>query len=96
MIFWSSNVQMLGQSQTFRNSHYFNAVKTDDSVDNWYYVDSCYNDIYVECMGRNRVETDGNMTHSYFLISHTSLAKQFDGNFDEIDTLYTDKATDTM
>ena len=86
---------MLGQSQTFRNSHYFNAVKTDDSVDNWYYVDSCYNDIYVECMGRNRVETDGNMTHSYFLISHTSLAKQFDGNFDEIDTLYTDKATDT-
>ena len=86
---------MLGQSQTFRNSHYFNAVKTDNSVDNWYYVDSCYNDIYVECMGRNRVETDGNMTHSYFLISHTSLAKQFDGNFDEIDTLYTDKATDT-
>ena len=94
-IFWRSNVQMLGQSKTFRNSHYFNAVKTDDSVDNWYYVDSCYNDIYVECMGRNRVETDGNMTHSYFLISHTSLAKQFDGNFDEIDTLYTDKATDT-
>lgn len=94
-IFWRSDVQMLGQSQTFRNSHYFNAVKTDNSVDNWYYVDSCYNDIYVECMGRNRVETDGNMTHSYFLISHTSLAKQFDGNFDEIDTLYTDKATDT-
>ena len=94
-IFWRSDVQMLGQSKTFRNSHYFNAVKTDDSVDNWYYVDSCYNDIYVECMGRNRVETDGNMTHSYFLISHTSLAKQFDGNFDEIDTLYTDKATDT-
>ena len=94
-IFWRSDVQMLGLSQTFRNSHYFNAVKTDNSVDNWYYVDSCYNDIYVECMGRNRVETDGNMTHSYFLISHTSLAKQFDGNFDEIDTLYTDKATDT-
>ncbi len=94
-IFWRSNVQMLGQSQTFRNSHYFNAVKTDDSSDNWYYVDSCYNDIYVECMGRNRVETDGNMTHSYFLISHTSLAKQFDGNFDEIDTLYEDKSTDT-
>ena len=94
-IFWRSNVQMLGQSQTFRNSHYFNAVKTDDSVDNWYYVDSCYNDIYVECMGRNRVETDGNMTHSYFLISHTSLAKQFDGNFDYIDTLYENVATDT-
>ena len=49
-IFWRSDVQMLGQSQTFRNSHYFNAVKTDNSVDNWYYVDSCYNDIYVECM----------------------------------------------
>lgn len=94
-IFWRSNVQMLGKSQTFRNSHYFNAVKTEDDSDNWYYVDSCYNDIYVECMGRNRVETDGNMTHSYFLISHASLADRFDGNFDEIDTLYEDKSKDT-
>ena len=92
-IFWRSDVQMLGKAQTFRNSHYFNAVKTDTS-DNWYYVDSCYNDIYIECMGRNRVETDGNMTHNYFLVSYTNLADRFEGNFDEIDTLHKDNATD--
>lgn len=61
----------------------------------WYYVDSCYNDIYVECMQRNRVETDGNMTHSYFLVSDTTLRDQFKGNFDYIDTLYENVATDT-
>lgn len=93
-IFWRSDVQMLGKAQTFRNSHYFNAVKTDDNSDNWYYVDSCYNDIYVECMGRSRVETDGNMTHNYFLVSYTNLADRFEGNFDEIDTLHKDNATD--
>lgn len=46
-------------------------------------------------MQRNRVETDGNMTHSYFLVSDTTLRKQFDGNFDYIDTLYENVATDT-
>lgn len=93
-IFWNSNVTMLGEPNQFRNSHYFNAVNMGDQ-NKWYYVDSCYNDIYVECMGRNRVETDGNMVHSYFMVSHTTLAKQFDGNYDQIETLYETKATDT-
>lgn len=35
------------------------------------------------------------MTHSYFLVSDTTLRKQFDGNFDYIDTLYENVATDT-
>ena len=89
---WNSEVEMLGEKSNFNNPHFFSAAKVDGK---WYYVDSCYNDIYVECMQRNRVETDGNMTHSYFLISDTSLRKQFKGNFDYIDTLYEDVATDT-
>ena len=95
-IFWNSQVEMLGEKNAFQNSHYFNAVRLDPTKDDkWYYIDPCYNDIYVECMGRNRVETDGNMTHSYFLISHDSLADQFKGNFDKIETLYENKSSDT-
>ena len=89
---WKSEVKMLGEKSEFNNPHFFSAAKVDGK---WYYVDSCYNDIYVECMQRNRVETDGNMTHSYFLVSDTTLRKQFDGNFDYIDTLYENVATDT-
>ena len=92
---WNSNVTMLGEEKLFDETHFFNAVRLDKNADTWYYIDPCYNDIYVECMGRNRVETDGNMTHSYFLISHDSLAEQFDGNYREMDTLYADKAKDT-
>lgn len=92
-IFWNSDVQMLGEAQTFRNSHYFTAVNLGDQA-KWYYIDSCYNDIYVECMGRNRVETDGNMVHSYFLVSQSTLESQFKDNYDQIETLYADKATD--
>lgn len=89
---WKSEVEMLGEKSEFNNPHFFSAAKVDGK---WYYVDSCYNDIFVECMQRNRVETDGNMTHSYFLVSDTTLRKQFDGNFDYIDTLYENIATDT-
>ena len=89
---WKSEVEMLGEKSEFNNPHFFSAAKVDGK---WYYVDSCFNDIYVECMQRNRVETDGNMTHSYFLVSDTTLRKQFDGNFDYIDTLYENVATDT-
>lgn len=89
---WNSEVEMLGETSNFNNPHFFSAAKVDGK---WYYVDSCYNDIYVECMQRNRVETDGNMTHSYFLVSDTTLRDQFKGNFDYIDTLYENVATDT-
>lgn len=92
-IFWNSDVKMLGENQTFRNSHYFSAVNLGDQA-KWYYIDSCYNDIYIECMGRNRVETDGNLVHSYFLVSHDTLENQFDGNYDKIETLYADTAND--
>ena len=88
---WDSEVEMLGETSKFQSPHFFSATKVDGK---WYYVDSCYNDIYVECMQRNRVETDGNMTHSYFLVSDTTLRQQFDGNFDTIDTLYENVATD--
>lgn len=88
---WNSEVEMLGETSNFNNPHFFSAAKVDGK---WYYVDSCYNDIYVECMQRNRVETDGNMTHSYFLVSDTTLRDQFKGNFDYIDTLYENVATD--
>ena len=57
-------VEMLGETSNFNNPHFFSAAKVDGK---WYYVDSCYNDIYVECMQRNRVETDGNMTPFLFL-----------------------------
>lgn len=89
---WNSEVEMLGETSNFNNPHFFSAAKVDGK---WYYVDFCYNDIYVECMQRNRVETDGNMTHSYFLVSDTTLRDQFKGNFDYIDTLYENVATDT-
>lgn len=93
---WKSDVSMYGNTETFNNPHYFSAVKapTSSGDESWYYVDSCYNDIYVECLQRNRVETDGNMSHSYFLISDTTLRKQFDGNYEYIDSLYKDKSSD--
>lgn len=94
---WDSDVEMYGEKSHFNNAHFFSAVKVPnkDNKQKWYYVDSCYNDIYVECMQRNRVETDGNMTHSYFLISDSSLRSQFKGNFAYIDTLYKDVSNDT-
>ena len=88
---WDSKVKMYGVKQDFNNPHYFSAVKVDGK---WYYIDSCYNDIYVECLQRNRVETDGNLSHSYFLISDKSLREQFDGNYQYIDTLYKDDSTE--
>ncbi|MDO4170862.1 MAG: fibronectin type III domain-containing protein [Lachnospiraceae bacterium] len=89
---WNSQIEMLGEKSAFQNPHFFNAVKVNNK---WYYIDTCYNDIYVECLQRNRVETDGNMKHSYFLVSDSSLRKQFNGNFDYIDTLYKDLAINT-
>lgn len=93
---WDANVTLLGEDKKFEETHYFNAVRTNPESDTWYYIDSCYNDIYVECMGRNRVETDGNMTHSYFLVSNSTLEQQFDGNYSGIDCLYKENMNDTQ
>ena len=86
---WDADVTMLGEDSHFDQPHFFNAVKLDGK---WYYLDSCYDDISVECMDRNRVETDGNMTHMYFLCSDNSMRQWYDGNFSSIDTLYEDLA----
>lgn len=91
---WDSDVTMLGEITHFNEPHFFNAVNMG-SQDKWYYVDSCYNDIYVECMQRNRVETDGNMTHMYFLCSDKTLRDWFEDNFEYIDTAYESRSQES-
>lgn len=72
-------------------THYWNAVKVDGQ---WFYVDPCYTDVYTEVMSRDRVETDGDMNHTYFLFSDTSARKLYDGNFSSLRSLYENEATD--
>ncbi len=91
-IIYDADVSMFGAASIFASSHYWNAVKADGK---WYYIDPCYTDIYIECMMRDRVETDGNMNHLYFMISDTSVRKLYDGSYSEINTLYENIATDT-
>ena len=76
-ITFTDDVVMFGEEQpNFASDHYWNAVKVDGT---WYYLDSCYNDVYTEVMARDRVEYDGYVNHMYFLFSHTSAANLFDG-----------------
>lgn len=87
----------------FNEPHYFNAIRLDaethrlsDSEETpldekgycWYYTDACYDDINVEVISQYRVETDGNISHMYFLNSPQSFLDMFDGNFDYFDSLY--------
>ena len=82
---------MYGEEQEdFGSDHYWNAVKVDGK---WYYVDPCYTDVYTEVMSRDRVETDGDMNHVFFLFSDTSARKLYDGNFSTLRSLYTNAAT---
>ena len=91
-ISFQSNVTMYGEEQEdFGSDHYWNAVKVDGQ---WYYVDPCYTDVYTEVMSRDRVETDGDMNHTYFLFSDTSARKLYDGNFSSLRSLYENEATD--
>ncbi|MGN0704740.1 MAG: S-layer homology domain-containing protein [Lentihominibacter sp.] len=89
---FDAEITMFGQDSNFSEVHYWNAVKIDG---NWYYVDPCYIDIYVECMNRDRVETDGNLNNLYFLFSDTTCRDMYEGNIDVLYTLYEDIATDT-
>lgn len=90
-ISFQSNVTMYGEEQEeFASDHYWNAVKVDGQ---WYYVDPCYTDVYTEVMSRDRVETDGDMNHTFFLFSDTSARKLYDGNFSTLRSLYTNAAT---
>ena len=69
----------------FNETHYFNAVKLENE---WYYIDACYDDVYCEVMTQYRVETDGNISHNYFLFAPTSALNMFDANIDYIDSAY--------
>lgn len=91
-ISFQSDVTMYGEEQEdFESDHYWNAVKVDGQ---WFYVDPCYTDVYTEVMSRDRVETDGDMNHTYFLFSDTSARKLYDGNFSSLRSLYENEATD--
>ena len=96
-ITFQAAVSMYGVPQPdFSSDHFWNAVKLDDGK--WYYIDPCYTDVWSEVMIRDRVETDGAMNHTYFLISDNSLRNMFSGNYDEdtgIVTLYNDLADNT-
>ena len=84
---------MYGEEQEdFGSDHYWNAVKVDGQ---WYYVDPCYTDVYTEVMSRDRVETDGDMNHVFFLFSDTDARKLYQGNFSVLRSLYQNEATDT-
>ena len=92
-ISFQSNVTMYGEEQEdFGSDHYWNAVKVDGQ---WYYVDPCYTDVYTEVMSRDRVETDGDMNHVFFLLSDTDARKLYQGNFSVLRSLYQNEATDT-
>ena len=85
-ITFSASTTMYGEkNDDFSSVHFWNAVKVDGE---WYYVDPCYTDIYTECMSRDRVETNGDMNHMYFLMSDTMARKMYDGYYTTIDTLY--------
>ncbi|MDY4923075.1 MAG: hypothetical protein SO117_08645, partial [Frisingicoccus sp.] len=90
-IIFDADATMFGETAPFGEAHYWNAVKLDGK---WYYVDPCYVDIYVECMNRDRVETDGNLNHLYFMFSDDSCRDMYKDNFKEIRTLYEGIATD--
>lgn len=89
---FNTSVTMYGEKQEdFSSEHYWNAVKVNGK---WYYIDPCYTDIYIECMLRDRVETDGNMNHMYFMFSDTTARQLYDGYYSDLGTLYEGIATD--
>ena len=97
-ITFKSSVSMFGKEDPdFGSDHYWNAVRLNGKC---YYVDPCYTDVYTEVMSRDRVETDGDMNHAFFLFSDTSARKLYDGNMDTtkpgdgLRTLYRKAATD--
>ena len=91
-ISFQSDVTMYGEEQEgFASDHYWNAVQIDGK---WYYIDPCYTDVYTEVMSRDRVETDGDMNHAFFLFSETSTESLYNGNYSNIRSLYKEVATD--
>lgn len=74
----------------FNSVHYYNAVKVtqEDGTSSWYCVDSAYDDINPEVMSQCRVETDGNISHKYFMISPVNMLGMFKDRMDYVDCLY--------
>jgi len=81
----------------FNNVHYFNAVRLEDAPQDpaagdmtgeWFYVDACYDDIYVECLSQYRAEAEGSVYHSYFLVSPQTMGKIWGDSIDYIDSLH--------
>ena len=90
---FDASATMFGETQdNFNSDHFWNAVQIDGQ---WYYVDPCYTDVFTEVMVRDRVETDGSMSHLYFMFSHQAAVDMYDGNYKEIKTLYETAASDT-
>ena len=74
-----------GFTGTFTEPHYYNVVKLDGK---WYNVDVCYDDIKTETLTQYRVETDGNCSHMYFLVSEQTLEDWYEGKYQYIDSLH--------
>ena len=76
--------------EMFGSSHYYNAVKVtqEDGSSAWYCIDSAYDDITTEVMDQCRVETKGNISHKYFMISPVNMLDMFKNSMDYIDCLY--------
>ena len=83
----------------FNNVHYYNMVrvpeapqtggtKDDPRNGDWFFVDVCYDDIYIECMMQYRAETDGSIHHDFFLASPLSMNKVWGESVDYIDNLH--------
>ena len=70
---YNPDFEMFGHpSSAFDAPHYWNAVRVNGK---WYYIDTCYSDIYIETLVRTRVETNGNMNHMFFMFSDDSARK---------------------
>ena len=89
---------MFGHTEkNFASDHYWNAVRIGEGkAAKWYYVDPCYTDVYTEVMSRDRVETDGDMSHAFFLFSDDSARDLYNGNFTTLRSLYKGIATDKI
>ena len=76
--------------EMFGSVHYYNAVKVtqEDGSSAWYCIDSAYDDITTEVMDQCRVETKGNISHKYFMISPVNMLDMFKNSMDYIDCLY--------
>ncbi|MCF2595151.1 dockerin type I domain-containing protein [Pseudoflavonifractor phocaeensis] len=71
--------------EMFGSAHYYNAVKVGSK---WYCIDSAYDDISTEVMDQCRVETKGNISHKYFMISPVNMLGMFEDSMDYIDCRY--------